>query len=142
MHLINIKTIVPLITIASLAKQTFKINLYDSNKINIGYVNFNIKKENVFISAIYLFEKFRNQNIFKDYWQIIEKTIIEIYRGEYDKSVIIFDILARELDAKHNKLVGKYKLLGFEVDLKKKERVEYDEDYCYRIVPMQKLIIL
>jgi len=130
---INIKTL-------SLIKQTFKINLYNSDNINVGYVNFNIKNTNLFISAIYLFEKFRNQNIFKNYWPIIEKTMIDQYQQKYNESVMILNILARELDTKYNKLINKYKLFGFEIDIKKKEKIEYDNDFCYRVVPMQKLI--
>lgn len=119
---------------------THNISLYQ-NDTPTGNVTFNVKYNKAFIEVVYLTDKYRNKNIFRNYWNAIETHIIVAYTLIYpNTNILTIELEAKELNVKHNRLVNKYKLFGF--DTFGKERIKYVDEVCYRIVPMKKEITL
>lgn len=119
---------------------TCNISLYQ-NDVSSGNVTFNVKNNKAFIEVVYLMEKFRNRNIFCNYWSEIETHITNSFTMIYpDLKQMTIELEAKELDSKYDRLINKYKLFGFEMF--GKERTKYVDEMCYRIVPMKKEVIL
>lgn len=105
----------------------FYINKQYIGKIWFGIINCN----KVLIKYITIESEFRGKNL--------SKNIFDIFCVELNKEFEVKEYLleAREENEKYGKLEKLYNSWDF---MKTSERYEYDNDYCFRIINMKKIV--